>query len=44
MINTIFSLEARYMNWFQQRVSGVDSYNRDMIRIALFHAIFLKNK
>ena len=43
-INTRFSFEIGYMNWFQQRASGIDFYNRDIIRFSLFHTIFLKNK
>lgn len=43
-INSTSSVEVGYINWFQQRVSGVDYYNRNIIRFSLFHTIFLKNK
>lgn len=38
------SLEAGYMNWFQQQKSGVDFYNQDIIRFSVFHTINLKKK
>ncbi|MGH2664362.1 DUF2490 domain-containing protein [Flavobacterium sp.] len=38
------AVEVGYMNWFQQRNSGVDFYNRDIIRFSLFHSLSLKNK
>ena len=31
-----------YLNWFQQRPSGTDFYNRDIIRFSVFHTINLK--
>jgi hypothetical protein len=43
-LNPFFSVEAGYMNWFQQRASGTDYYNRDIVRLSLFHTIVLKNK
>jgi hypothetical protein len=39
------AVEAGYMNWYQQRPSGLDFYNRDIIRVAVFHKIQVhKNK
>lgn len=43
-INPYFSFEVGYMNWFQQRPSGVDYYDRDIVRLSLFHTITLKKK
>lgn len=43
-LNPAFSFEVGYMNWFQQRTSGVDYYNRDILRFSLFHTITLKKK
>lgn len=39
--NKNFAVEAGYLNSFQQRVSGVDYYDRDIFRITLFHKIKL---
>lgn len=41
-INPKISIEAGYMNWFQQQKSGVDFYNRDILRFSLFHNLSLK--
>lgn len=43
-INKNIALELGYLNSFQQRASGVDYYNRDIIRFTLFHKIKLKEK
>lgn len=34
-----FSLEVGYINWFQEQSSGVDYYNRDILRLALYQVI-----
>ncbi len=39
-----FTFEAGYMNWFQQRASGVDFYDRDILRLNVHHRINLKSK
>lgn len=39
-----FAIEAGYMNIFQQQKSGTDFYDRDIVRLALYHKIVLKNK
>ncbi|MES2812574.1 MAG: DUF2490 domain-containing protein [Bacteroidota bacterium] len=39
-----FAFEAGYMNWFQQQKSGTDFYNRDILRLSIFHTIDLKKK
>lgn len=38
------ALELGYLNSFQQRASGVDYFDRDIIRFTLFHRIKLKEK
>jgi len=38
------AFEAGYMNWFQQRSSGIDYYERDIIRLSLTHRVTLKKK
>lgn len=42
-LNMVFSqvitLEAGYINWFQQQKSGVNYYNRDILAVALYHSI-----
>lgn len=43
-INKSIALELGYLNSFQQRASGVDYYDRDIIRFTFFHKINLKGK
>ena len=38
------ALELGYLNSFQQRASGIDYYDRDIIRFSLYHKINLKRK
>lgn len=42
--NKALAMEIGYMNWYQQRSSGVDFYSRDIFRFSLFHKISLKPK
>ena len=42
LMNKNLAFEAGYLNWFQQRPSGTDFYNRDIIRFSVFHTINLK--
>ncbi|KGO96919.1 hypothetical protein Q767_04275 [Flavobacterium enshiense DK69] len=44
VVSPVIAVEAGYMNWFQQQKSGVDYYNRDIIRFSLFHNLTLKKK
>lgn len=44
IVNPLFSVEMGYMNWYQQQSSGVDFYNRDILRFSIFHKIYLKKK
>jgi hypothetical protein len=43
-VNKNIALELGYLNSFQQRASGVDYYNRDIIRFTFFHKINLQKK
>lgn len=43
-INESFAVEAGYMNSFQQRASGVDYYDRNIIRLSLYHKIKLHSR
>jgi len=43
-INKNIALELGYLNSFQQRASGVDYFNRDIIRFTFFHKISLQKK
>ncbi|WP_348822828.1 DUF2490 domain-containing protein [Flavobacterium aestuarii] len=43
-INRNIALELGYLKSFQQRASGVDYYDRDIIRFTLYHKIHLKEK
>lgn len=43
-INKNFAVELGYLNSFQQRASGVDYFNRDIIRFSIFHKIRLQKK
>ncbi len=38
-----WSADIGYMNWFQQRASGSDFYNRHIARLTINHSIYLKN-
>lgn len=44
VVNSAISVEAGYMNWFQQQKTGVDYYHRDIIRFSLYHNLIVKNK
>jgi hypothetical protein len=37
-----FGIELGYLNWFQQRPSGVDFYIRDIFRLTIHHTITFK--
>ena len=39
VLGPAFSLEAGYINWFQQQKSGVDYYNRDIFAFYFQHTI-----
>lgn len=41
-LNNSYAVELGYMNWFQQQKSGTDFYNRDILRLSIFHNIDLK--
>lgn len=43
-LNASYALEVGYMNWFQQQKTGTDFYNRDILRLSIFHNIDFKNK
>lgn len=43
-VNKNIALELGYLNSFQQRASGVDYFNRDIIRFTLYHKINLQKK
>lgn len=39
-----FGIELSYINWYQQRKSGVDFYNRHIVRLTIHHVFTLKSK
>ncbi len=43
-LNKSYAVELGYMNWFQQQKSGIDFYNRDILRLSIFHSIDLKKE
>lgn len=43
-VNSSLSIECGYMNWFQQGFSGYEFYNRDIMRMIVFHKINVNNK
>lgn len=43
-VNKNIALELGYLNSFQQRASGVDYFNRDIIRFTIFHKIKINQK
>lgn len=42
--NKSLAFEVGYMNWFQQLKTGTDFYNRDILRLSIFHTIELNKK
>lgn len=40
--NDNLAIELGYLNSFQQRVNGIDYFNRNIIRLSIFHKINLK--
>lgn len=42
-LNKSFAVELGYMNWFQQKTSGNEFYDRSIIRFSIFHNIDLSN-
>lgn len=42
VVSPAIAVEVGYMNWFQQQKSGVDFYNRDILRFSLFHYLTLR--
>ncbi|WP_395065950.1 DUF2490 domain-containing protein [Flavobacterium sp.] len=42
VVNPKVALELGYLNWFQQQKSGIDYYNRDILRFSITHSIALK--
>jgi len=43
IVNSNVAVELGYLNWFQQQANGIDFYNRDIVRLSLFHKIDFKN-
>ena len=43
-VNKNIALELGYLNSFQQRASGVDYFDRDIIRFTFYHKINLHKK
>ncbi|TDE42933.1 DUF2490 domain-containing protein [Flavobacterium rhamnosiphilum] len=43
-INKNIALELGYLNSFQQRTNGIDYFNRDIIRLSIFHKIKVSKK
>ncbi|WP_395060574.1 DUF2490 domain-containing protein [Flavobacterium sp.] len=43
-LNAYYAFELGYMNWFQQQKSGIDFYNRDILRLSIFHNIDFKKE
>ena len=40
--NDNLAIELGYLKSFQQRVNGIDYFNRNIIRLSIFHKINLK--
>ena len=43
-LNSNVAFELGYLNSFQRRASGIDFFNRDIIRLSVFHKIKLNKK
>jgi hypothetical protein len=41
-VNSKFALEAGYLNWYQQQTNGTSYYNRDILRLSIFHTLSIK--
>jgi hypothetical protein len=42
--NSSFAFEVGYMNWFQQQKTGIDFYDRDILRLSIYHTIELNKQ
>ena len=42
-VNTNFTIDIGYLNWFQQRANG-EYFKRDILRFTFFHKLYLKNE
>jgi hypothetical protein len=43
-LNSNLAFELGYLNSFQRRASGIDYFNRDIIRFSIFHKIKIQKK
>jgi hypothetical protein len=43
-LNSNLAFELGYLNSFQRRASGIDYFNRDIIRLSIFHKIKIQKK
>ncbi|GAB3194962.1 hypothetical protein ABID22_000043 [Pontibacter aydingkolensis] len=43
-LNQQVTVEAGYLKWFQQRASGFEYYDRDIVRLVVTHNISVKSK
>ncbi|MES2747054.1 MAG: DUF2490 domain-containing protein [Bacteroidota bacterium] len=43
-LNNNLAFELGYLNSFQRRASGIDFFNRDIVRLSIFHKIKLNKK
>ena len=43
-LNSNLALELGYLNSLQRRVNGIDYFNRDIIRVSIFHKIKISKK
>jgi hypothetical protein len=43
-LNSNLAFEIGYLNSFQRRASGIDYFNRDIIRLSIFHKIKIQKK
>jgi hypothetical protein len=43
-LNTNLAFELGYLNSFQRRANGIDYFNRDIIRLSIFHKIKFQKK
>jgi hypothetical protein len=40
-LNKKFTIELGYLHWYQQRASGYQFFDRDIIRLTIYHKIKL---
>jgi hypothetical protein len=43
-LNKSIAVELGYLNSYQRRANGIDYFNRDIVRLSIFHKIKVQKK